>query len=310
MKRTINNKITSNRGFEHLYRFKPHFINLNGHYMHYLDEGSGLPVLMVHGNPTWSFYFRQLVNDLSPLYRVIVPDHIGCGFSDKPGADEYDYKLETRVQDLDALIKSLNLKEKITLIVHDWGGMIASAWALQNLDKIEKIVITNTSGFFLPKTKRFPLRLWLIKNLTFLAIPAVLGFNIFAGSAVFMAAATKLKKDVKTGLTAPYNSWKNRIATLKFVQDIPLSPKDTSYDLVRYVDKNLYKLKNFPMMILWGKKDFVFDITFLDEWKKRFPDARVHLFKNAGHYLFEDKPFETTNLIKNFLVITDLGVWL
>ncbi len=301
IKRTINNKTTSTRGFEHLYPFKPHFIRINGHYMHYLDEGCGRPVIMVHGNPTWSFYFRQLVNDLSPRYRVIVPDHIGCGFSDKPSEKEYDYTLETRVNDLDALIKSLDLKEKITLIVHDWGGMIASAWALQNLNKIGKIVITNTSGFFLPETKRFPFRLWLIKYLTFLAIPAVLGFNIFSESAVFMAAATDLKKEVKKGLTAPYNSWKNRIATLKFVQDIPLSPKDASYDLVRYVDKNLHKLKKFPMMILWGKKDFVFDLAFLNEWKKRFPAAKVHLFKDAGHYLFEDRPFETSVLIQNFL---------
>ncbi len=301
MERTINNKITSTKGFEHLYQFKPHFIRLNGHYMHYLDEGRGRPVIMVHGNPTWSFYFRQLVNDLSSKYRIIVPDHIGCGFSDKPGAKEYDYTLEARVNDLDALIKDLDIKEKITLIVHDWGGMIASAWALQNLNKIEKIVITNTSGFLLPETKKFPLRLWLIKYFTFLAIPAVLGCNIFAESAVFMAAGTDLKKEVKKGLKAPYNSWKNRIATLKFVQDIPLSPKDASYDLVLYVDKNLHKLKKFPMMILWGKKDFVFDIAFLNEWKKRFPTAIVHLFKDAGHYLFEDRPVETSILIQNFL---------
>ncbi len=301
MERTINNKKISTAGFNRLYRFKSHFLKINGHDLHYLDEGRGRPVLMVHGNPTWSFYFRQLVNDLSSRYRTIVPDHIGCGFSDKPRVSEYDYTLKSRVNDLDILIKSLAIKEKITLIVHDWGGMIGCAWALWNLDKIDKIVITNTAGFFLPDIKKFPLRLWLIKYLNFFAIPAVLGFNIFSGSAVFMASKTNLKKDVKKGLTAPYNSWKNRIATLKFVQDIPLSVKDTSYDLVRYVDENLYKLKDFPMMILWGGKDFVFDISFLNEWKKRFPDASTHLFKNAGHYLFEDKPEETSLLIKNFL---------
>ena len=301
MNRKINNKTTSTRGFAHLYGFKSHFLNLNSHLLHYIDEGKGRPVLMVHGNPTWSFYFRRLIKDLSSEYRTIVPDHIGCGFSDKPCTDEYDYTLETRVHDLDVLIKSLDLKEKLTMIVHDWGGMIGSAWALQNSDKIDRIVVTNTAGFFMPDKKQFPLRLWLIKYVKPFAIPAVLGLNLFSECAVFMAAATHLEKDVKKGLTAPYNSWKNRIATLKFVQDIPLSPNDPSYDLVSYVDENLYQLNPIPMMILWGEKDFVFDISFLNEWKKRFPHARVHLFHDAGHYLFEDKPKATSLLVKNFL---------
>ena len=142
---------------------------------------------MVHGNPTWSFYFRRLVTDLSLNHRVIVPDHMGCGLSDKPCAKKYSYTLESRVKDLDCLIKTLDLKEKITFIVHDWGGMIAMAWALDHVDRIEKIVITNTSGFHLPKEKSFPLRLWLIKYLTWFGIPAVLGLNIFSRAALYMA---------------------------------------------------------------------------------------------------------------------------
>lgn len=301
MIRKINNKNTSTNGFDHLYNFKSSFLNINGHKLHYLDEGKGRPVLMVHGNPTWSFYFRRLVKDLSKQYRTIVPDHIGCGFSDKPDSDHYDYTLESRVKDLEYLIKSLDLKEKITLIVHDWGGMIGSAFALRHMEKIEKIIITNTSGFFLPKGKKFPLRLWLIKYLKPFAVPGVLGFNIFSKAALFMAAETKLARDVKTGLTAPYNSWKNRIATLKFVEDIPLSEKDKAYKLVKSVDDNLLNLATVPMMILWGKKDFVFDISFLNEWKRRFPNALVHLFDDAGHYLFEDKPHETSVLIQKFM---------
>ncbi len=302
IKRTINDKEISTEKFKNLYPFTLHSLKINSHRLCYIDEGKGMPVLMIHGNPTWSFYFRKLVNDLSPQYRTIVPDHIGCGFSDKPGADKYDYTLKTRVNDLDFFVKSLDLKAKLTLIVHDWGGMIGCAWAVKNLDKIEKIVITNTAGFLLPSDKKFPLRLWLIKYLSLFAIPAVLGLNLFSQSAVFMASETNLEKKIKKGLTAPYNSWKNRIATLKFVQDIPISPKDSSYELVHCVDKNLYKLKDIPMLILWGKKDFVFDISFFNEWKKRFPHAQMHMFKNAGHYLFEDEPNNTSRLIRNFLL--------
>ena len=301
IKRTINNKIISTQGFENLYPYKPNYFNNNGFDMHYIDKGRGRPVLMVHGNPTWSFYFRNIINNLSPEYRTIVPDHIGCGFSDKPGIKDYNYTLETRIADLTRFVEHLNLKEKITLIVHDWGGMIGLAWALNNLSRIERIVITNTSGFFLPKDKNFPLRLALIKYFTPFAVPAVLGFNLFSFAATYIAAKTSLSKEVKKGLTAPYNSWKNRIATLKFVQDIPLTEKDESYNIVKSVDDNLHKINDFPLLFLWGLKDYVFDVNFLNEWKKRFPDAQYHIFENSGHYIFEDKPSETVLKIKNFL---------
>ena len=143
------------------------------------------------------------------------PDHIGCGFSDKPPAGAYDYTLDQRVADLDALIRHLDINEKISLIVHDWGGMIGLAWALENLDRINKIVITNTSGFFLPETKRFPAALWAIKYLAPFAVPAVLGANVFAGGRSILVLKNGCPNRLKKGLLPPYNSWQNRIATLK-----------------------------------------------------------------------------------------------
>ncbi len=299
--RIINNKETGTRGFEALYPFKSHYMSINGHQLHYLDEGAGKPVIMVHGNPTWSFYFRQLVTDLSPDFRTIVPDHIGCGFSDKPGPGTYDYTLASRVDDLNTLVERLALKEKITLIVHDWGGMIALAWAIDRLDRIDKLIITNTSGFFLPQDKDLPRRLWLIKYIMPFAVPAVLGFNLFARGALHMCTVTPMSKAVKTGLIAPYNSWRNRIATLKFVQDIPITEKDRSYAIVDHVDSNLDRLTRVPKMFLWGTRDFVFDRTFLNEFQRRFPGSRTHTFNDAGHYLFEDKPHETSGLVRQFL---------
>ena len=301
MERIINGKMLSTRDFTSLYPFTPRHLKTRDNRLYYLDEGSGLPVVMLHGNPTWSFYYRHLVKRLSPDYRTIVPDHMGCGFSDKPDAKDYRYNLQSRVADLDALITHLDLKEKITLVVHDWGGMIGLAWALDHLDRIHRIVITNTSGFLLPREKKFPLRLWLLKYLAPFAVPAVQAGNIFAKSALYMAPRHPLSKQIKQGLIAPYNSWNNRIATLKFVQDIPICPRDESYDLVKSVDDNLHLLKNIPMMILWGRHDFVFDLSFLKEWQRRFPNLPVHLFEDAGHYLFEDKPNETAKLIEQFL---------
>ena len=255
---------------------------------------------MLHGNPTWSFYYRALVKGLAPTRRCIVPDHMGCGLSDRPGADAYGFRLEDRVNDLERLMDHLSLSEKISLVVHDWGGMIGMAWALRHPDKIRRIVILNTAGFFPPAAKGLPLRLWLIRNLRFFAIPAVLIGNAFAGAAIFMAPRKRLVPQVRKALVAPYNSVRNRLATLKFVQDIPVTPDDPSYALVKTVDENLHQLGNIPMLICWGKHDFVFDLDYYREWQKRFPGARAHLLEEAGHYILEDEPEKVLELVQNF----------
>jgi len=287
--------------FHHIYPFKSHYVEIDGLKYHFLDQGSGDPVIMIHGNPTWSFYFRKLIQGLSNRYRAVAPDHIGCGLSDKPGITRYDYRLKSRVRDLESFLEYLELKEKITLVLHDWGGMIGMAYALRYPQMIGRIVIMNTAAFLPPKGKMLPIRLRVVRNVTPFATLAVQGFNLFAYGALYMASYKGMKKDVKSGLIAPYNSWNNRIATLKFVQDIPVSEKDPSYSLVKYVDENLYKLSHIPMLICWGEHDFVFDSTYLAEWRRRFPNAEVHALKDAGHYVLEDAADGIVPLVKDFL---------
>jgi len=288
--------------FRHLYPFESHYINLKGLKYHFVDEGTGNPVVMIHGNPTWSFYYRELIKALSGNYRTIAVDHMGCGLSDKPDKNQYDYRLKSRVDDIEALIDSLELSEKITLVLHDWGGMIGMAFALRHPERIGRIVIMNTAAFLPPDGKKFPLRLRLIRDIRLFAIPAVLGFNLFAYSALFMASHKGLSKDVKSGLTAPYNCWKNRRATLYFVQDIPVGENDPSYSIVKHADENLHKLAGIPMLICWGKHDFVFDESYFAEWQRRFPDAEVNLLSDAGHYVMEDEPEKVCMLVKDFLI--------
>ncbi len=295
------NKPTDISGFRHLYPFESNYIDLKGLQYHFLDQGSGDPVVMIHGNPTWSFYFSELIKGLSPQFRTVVPDHIGCGLSDKPPINRYDYRLKSRVNDLESLLDHLEIKKKITLVLHDWGGMIGMLYALRNLERIDRIVVMNSAAFFPPKGKTLPLRLRLIRNVKPFATVAVQGLNLFAFSALFMASYKGLDKNVKSGLIAPYNSWKNRIATLKFVQDIPLRQADPSYDLVKYADLNLYKLGYIPTLICWGKHDFVFDNDYLAEWQRRFPNAEVHTFSDAGHYALLDASDRIIPLVKNFL---------
>ncbi|HZU97989.1 MAG TPA: alpha/beta fold hydrolase, partial [Planctomycetota bacterium] len=267
---------------------------------HYLDEGKGQPVLFVHGNPTWSFYWRELVKDLRATHRCVAPDHVGCGLSDKPGDDAYEYTLERRVEDLSALVDHLRL-DKVTLVLHDWGGMIGLAWAAAHPERVSRLVLLNTSGFRLPATKPLPWQLKLVRNLPGFGALSVRGLNAFAGLAVHMAAMKPLDPRVKAGLVAPYDSWRNRIATLRFVQDIPLAPGDRAWDAVMKVEEKLESLRDVPTFIGWGEKDFVFDGHFLDEWRRRLPGAQVKTFPEAGHYVLEDARDELVPLIRDFI---------
>jgi pimeloyl-ACP methyl ester carboxylesterase len=281
--------------------FKRNFINRNGHQYHYVNEGQGSPVVMVHGNPSWSFYYRNLVTELSENHQCIVPDHIGCGLSDKPSDEGYDYTLVNRIDDLVALLDHLDVKENITLVVHDWGGMIGMGYAARYPERIKRLVVLNTGAFHLPKAKKLPPALWLGRN-TFVGTLLVRGFNAFSSVASYIGVKRQpMSKEIRQAYVAPFNSWKNRISTLRFIQDIPLKPGDRNYQLVAEISDSLEQFNKLPMLICWGLKDFVFDKYFLAEWQKRFPDAKVHTFDDCGHYILEDASAEVVPLINNFL---------
>lgn len=284
-----------------LYPFESHYLDRNGLKYHYLDEGEGEPVVMVHGNPSWSFYYRNLVLALKDRYRAIVPDHIGCGLSDKPGDSRYAYTLESRVDDLEALLDHLGLRNNLTLVLHDWGGMIGMAFAHRHPERIKRLVLMNTSAFRLPKTKPFPLPLWLARD-TALGAWLVQGMNAFSLAASYVCCTHHpMDAELRRAYQAPYDTWDNRIATLRFVQDIPLVPGDRAWDLVREVEEGLGRFKDVPKVILWGEKDFVFDRHFLEGWLERFPDAEVHRFPQGGHYVLEDEKAHVIPLIREFL---------
>jgi len=288
--------------FGHLYPFRHRFAMVNGQRMHFVDEGEGPTVVMLHGNPTWSFYYRTLILRLRDRFRTIAPDHIGCGLSAKPTAIEYPFRLQRRVDDLEALLDGLDIGRRLVLVLHDWGGMIGMAWALRHPGRIAGLVITNTAAFLPAVGKRLPLRLQVIRRGGPLAAAMVLGLNLFARPALTMAPVRPLANDIKTGLLAPYNRPRHRLATLWFVRDIPLGPGDASYDLVRSIDRQTSRLADVPALICWGMRDFVFDGDYLAEWQRRLPHARVHRFPNAGHYLLEDAGDRVAVLIHDFLL--------
>jgi haloalkane dehalogenase len=285
---------------EHLYPFESRWLNLDGLRLHYLDEGSGEAVVAVHGNPTWSFYYRNLVRELRDDYRVIVPDHMGCGLSDKPSDEAYDYTLSRRIEDFSQLMDELGV-EDINLVVHDWGGMIGCASAVRNVERIKRLVILNTAAFPLPATKRFPWQLWMVRD-TPLGPVMVRGLNAFARGATHLACTRKrLSKEVRDAFCAPYDSWAARRATLRFVQDIPLRPGDRGYEIVSGTSEQLEVFRDRPVLVCWGDKDFVFDHHFLAVWQRILPNADVHRFGDCGHWILEDASEEVIPIIKQFL---------
>lgn len=273
---------------QNLYPFEFHYLSLSpsgfaaeGPRLHYVDEGQGRPLLMVHGNPSWSFLYRNLILGLRHKYRCIAPDHIGCGLSDKP--QNYTYTLAQHIQNLRELVQHLDLKE-FDLVVHDWGGPIGLKLAQEYLDRVKTILILNTSAFL---SQRLPWQIRLCR-LPYLGAFLVRGLNAFAIGATHLGVSQPLSRDLRKGFCYPYATWKNRIAIQRFIQDIPLEPDLESYSLVQQIDKDLKLFKDRKVHLLWGMRDFCFSPHFLEGFKQRLPFAQVHPFAEAGHYVLED----------------------
>jgi haloalkane dehalogenase len=283
------------------YPFASHFLDLSGIRYHYLDEGAGEPIVMLHGNPTWSYYYRRLALSLRDRYRIIVPDHVGCGLSDKPDDSQYPYTLSCRIKDLQALLHHLRIDRDLTLVLHDWGGIIGMGYAILRSERVKRLIVLNTAAFHMPKGKKLP---WSLRFFRSPLLGPILarGLNSFARAAAkYCCTRRPMAPEIRQAYLAPYNSWKNRIAILRFVQDIPIKPGDSCHDLVSEIEMGLPRLREVPMLICWGEKDFVFDKDFLTEWTRRFPQAEVHRFADAGHYVLEDTADEIIALVRSFL---------
>ena len=267
----------------------------NGTKMHFVDEGAGPVVLMLHGNPTWSFYYRDLIRQLSASgYRCIAPDHIGCGLSDKP--KDYNYTLAQRIEDIESLIDHLGIRQ-FSLILHDWGGAIGCGVAGRKPDAIEKLVLLNTGAFL---TKRIPLRIAAIK-LPYLGEAIIRGLNGFARPATNMAAKIPLNPTVKRGMLWPYRCWADRVAIWNFVKDIPLHKRHPSYDPLAEVQAGLAKLVDKPVQLIWGAKDFCFNLHFHSRFQTYFPKAKSVVYPKFGHYILEDAGKDAWQKIEDFL---------
>jgi haloalkane dehalogenase len=279
--------------------FRSCWLHTEGGRYHYLDEGpAGAPVLvMLHGNPTWSFYYRHLVSAFKDRYRVVVPDHMGCGLSDKPPV--YAYTLERHIENLEGLIAHLDLS-KVTLLMHDWGGAIGMGYATRHPGKVSRLVVFNSAAFSLP---RCPLRIRVCR-IPLLGALLVRGLNGFARAALRFATSRpeRFSESVRAGYLAPYADWDSRVAVHAFVRDIPLEADHPTRHTLDEIDRRLSTLSDKAMLIVWGADDFCFtEKDFLPQWRRRFPGARVHVLEDAGHYVVEDAHDRIVPLLDDFL---------
>ncbi|MCA9262717.1 MAG: alpha/beta fold hydrolase [Planctomycetales bacterium] len=283
-------------GWRSLYPFQSHRIEIGGHQIHYLDEGTGPVLLMVHGNPTWSFYWRNLVVAWRPHYRVIVVDHLGCGLSDKP--QNYDYCLATHTANLVALVDRLGLQQA-TLLAHDWGGAIGLGAVVQRPDQFARIVLFNTGAFPPP---RVPLRIAACR-FPVLGRWGLQGLNLFSRAAMKMATERPggLPPLVEAGLLAPFDSWRHRLSVTRFVQDIPLTRRHRTYAVLDQLEQDLRALPERPVQLVWGMRDWCFTPQCLEQFIEIFPQAAVHRIADAGHWVIEDSPDEIVEVVGAFL---------
>lgn len=266
-----------------LYPFASHELRLRGLRYHYLDEGAGPPLVCVHGNPTWSFHYRRLLSDLRDAYRVVAPDHMGCGWSDKPR--DYPYRLATHAENLRRLIVELDLRDA-TLVAHDWGGAIGLAALQAERRRFSRIVLFNTGAF---RSRHMPWRIaacrWPLVGRV-----AVQGANAFARASLRMATEKpeRFTAAVRAGYLAPYDGWAHRQAIYRFVQDIPMRPGHPSYAKLVEIEQGLPALAELPIFLIWGMRDWCFTPAFLSRFHAEWPRAATLEIDDAGHYVLED----------------------
>ncbi|MBF0206445.1 MAG: alpha/beta fold hydrolase [Oligoflexia bacterium] len=315
-------------GLRALYPFESqsHYLRLsNGHLLHYLDQNCGPDdgtscgpndrvIFLLHGNPTWSFFFREIFKMATELHssnvrlrlRLIAPDHLGMGLSDKPQCANYTYSLSNHIQNLVELKEHLGI-QRFSLVMHDWGGAIGMGLAQRYYQQVERLVLMNTAAFC---SYDIPWRIFLGK-IPYLGELVIRGFNAFSWAATWMAVNKKLSPTVRKGFLFPYQNYQQRVAVAQFVKDIPLHRWHPSYVQLKYIETGLelFAGKQVAKLFLWGAKDFCFHLGFLRRWQTIWREnecgSETVIYPDAGHYLLEDAYPAVQKKILDFLSATE-----
>jgi len=283
--------------FGGVWPYEPRFVEVSGVRLHHVDVGTGDPVVMLHGNPTWGVIYRRFIEGLSDRYRCIVPDHMGFGKSDVPQHATYD--LATHVDNLEAVLDAIGV-DRCVLVVQDWGGPIGLALAARKPELVRKLVVFNSWASVYPEgTQLYPLLAMFRQPVTG---PTLLrSLNLFVEG--YLPAGIhhqEIVPDIIDLYRAPLSDWNSRIGTTSFPSDIPVGEHHPSAREMEKADQARRRLKA-PVLIVWGTRDPDFDESELDTWRAALPHAEVHRIDTAGHFVQEDEPQLALNLVEAFL---------
>lgn len=275
------------------YPFQSHYMTINEHQLHYIDEGEGEVLVFVHGTPLWSFVYRKLIKQLSANYRCIALDHLGFGLSNKP--KDYHYSAQQHAKNLEQFIKSLNLKN-FTLVVHDFGGPIGLNYALNYPLEIRQLVVFNTWMWSNENDPEFqkmrkiiasPLVPFLYKYLNFSAkmlIPKAWG------------SASKLSKTIHKQYCKPFGNASERMGALGFRN--ALLNEQAWFESLWEKRANL---KQIPALLLWGEEDPYIRLDFMQRFAQIFDRVETHSFSKVGHLVPDEAGEEVLVHLENFL---------
>jgi pimeloyl-ACP methyl ester carboxylesterase len=280
--------------FQGTFPFEPRYLEADGLRIHYVDEGppDAPAILMLHGNPTWSYMYRRPIGALAERgHRCVAFDHMGFGRSEKPPRLGR-YGLRAHIQNALAVLESLGLSD-VLLVAHDWGGPIGLGAALERRDRFRGAVLMNTWAWELPSFLPPFLREFRTQGLgEILALAGNLLVESIPGG-MMRREADPLMMDA---YRAPFPDYWSRVGALAFQRDIPLTEHDMSTPVIGSIHERLPELE-LPVTFVWGMRDRVFQPVFLDQWQELFPDGNVVELDDAGHYVVEDRPDAVTEAI-------------
>jgi haloalkane dehalogenase len=284
---------TPDEQFEGLpgYGFEPHYLVQDGLRMHYLDEGTGSPVLLLHGEPTWSYLYRKIIPELTPTARAIAPDYFGFGRSDKPLRLE-DYSYDLHSASIARLVEELDLRD-LTVVVQDWGGPIGLRLAVEHPDRVARIVIMNTGiGGGRPPSDEW---------LRFRDFVRRVGTELIPGKLVRISCVQDMPDEVEEAYSAPWPVPESKAGVLAFPGLVPISPEHPDTPAHLRVREALSRWEK-PVLVLFSDSDPIFSPRVAERIAAHIPGAlEPEIVTGAGHFLQEDRGEQIGERIRRFV---------
>ena len=278
-----------------LYPFTSHYFHSADGRMHFVDEGSGPPIVMVHGTPTWSFLHRHLIARLARRHRVIAVDHLGFGLSDKP--PKAPYAPSDHAARLVALLDVLDVSDA-TFVVHDFGGPVGLGAALQRLERVEHLVLFNTWMWSLSDDPTIVRGARLLGGRMGQLLYRRFGFAVNVMMPMAVGDRRVLTPAIRRHYSAPLATPNDRSATWACARALL-----GSSDWFDRLWEQRERLRGKPMLLLWGMKDPTFGASYLERWRREFPKAHAHTFRTSGHFVPEEVPAEIVPIIDQFIPV-------